>query len=162
MPSLQDGRFVSTALAPIISGLDKITKLAHEPEPFGHYYQAFVDSLLACNRLLVIGYGGRDPHVNAWIEQWKRMHGDDRRAVWITLLTRDAALGAPTEEMNLIWPLGDGRHCDAPDDPERVLAELLSADHRDRSYDFGRLRLISSGFPVDDDTRAAAIEFLRG
>jgi hypothetical protein len=152
MPSLEDGRIVSTAPAPIISGLDKVAKLAHEPEPFGHYYQAFIDSLLGCDRLLVIGYGGRDAHVNAWIEEWQQMHGDGRRAVWISLLTIDEHRGAPSEVMELVWKLADG-HCDSL---------VGSCDACDHSYDLGRLRLISSGFPVNNDTCAAAIKFLLG
>jgi hypothetical protein len=40
------GQIVSAS--PIISGLSKPAKLVNNPEPFGYYYRAFIDSLLAC------------------------------------------------------------------------------------------------------------------
>ena len=47
------------ALSP---GLDKSGSLAYNPRPFGHYFLAAVERSLPLNRLLVVGYGGRDPH----------------------------------------------------------------------------------------------------
>jgi hypothetical protein len=50
------GQIVSAG--PIISSLNKVAKLSHNPEPFGYYYRAFIDAMLGSERLLVIGYGG--------------------------------------------------------------------------------------------------------
>lgn len=65
----------------LISGLDKSGSLAYNPRPFGHYFLAAADALCRCNRLLVVGYGGRDPHLNTWIGENADIHGDRRRAV---------------------------------------------------------------------------------
>jgi len=73
------GQIVSAS--PIISGLSKAAKLVHNPEPFGYYYRAFIDSVLACERLLVVGYGGRDDRINACLEQFCKQHVEKRRIV---------------------------------------------------------------------------------
>ena len=64
------GSIVSAA--PIISGLHKAAKLVQNPVPYGHYFRALMDSLVQTPRLLVVGYGGRDDHVNAWLSQFAR------------------------------------------------------------------------------------------
>ena len=45
-------------IGPIISGLRKADKAAFAP--FGHYYNAFVESVVTEPRLLIIGYGFKD------------------------------------------------------------------------------------------------------
>ena len=64
------GQIVSAS--PIISGLSKAAKLVHNPQPFGYYYRTFIDSVLDSERLLVIGYGARDDHINVWLEQFSK------------------------------------------------------------------------------------------
>jgi hypothetical protein len=63
--------------APIISGLRKSDKL--NSTPYGFYFHTFGDSILQCPRLLVIGYGFNDPHINYWLSQHRTRHADANR-----------------------------------------------------------------------------------
>ena len=49
---------------PLVSGFNKVTKLVHNPMPFGYYYRSLLDELSSNERLLLIGYGARDQHLN--------------------------------------------------------------------------------------------------
>ncbi len=51
--------------------------------PFGYYYNAFVRTLHTCPRLLIGGYGAQDLHVNSWLEDHHRVHGNNKRMVLI-------------------------------------------------------------------------------
>jgi hypothetical protein len=105
------GQIVSAA--PIISGLSKIAKLSYNPEPFGYYYRAFIDSMIENERLLVIGYGARDQHLNTWIDQFRKIHDDKRKIVWICWLP-GALVGEKTPEKDMISHLaglGGERSC---------------------------------------------------
>ncbi|MDA8120069.1 MAG: SIR2 family protein [Gammaproteobacteria bacterium] len=75
----QNGEILSAG--PIISGVNKIAKITATMAPYGYYYQALGNAISSNSRLLIIGYGGADPHVNAWIEQFQYIHGQARRAV---------------------------------------------------------------------------------
>jgi len=67
----------------LISGLDKSGPLIYNPRPFGHYFLGAADAFCKYNRILVVGYGGRDPHLNTWLDEHADIHGDERRAVAI-------------------------------------------------------------------------------
>src|SRR6516164_1906034 len=75
---------VSSLLGRSSPGSIKVAKLAGNPEPYAHYYAAFSESLLESHRVLVIGYGAEDPHVNTWLREFGRAHGARRRIAWIT------------------------------------------------------------------------------
>jgi hypothetical protein len=68
---------------PIISGFGKVAKLANTMRPYGHYHLTAMRALFSTPRLLLIGYGGLDDHLNIWIEEHAAMHGSNRRAVAI-------------------------------------------------------------------------------
>jgi hypothetical protein len=144
------GQIVSAS--PIISGLSKAAKLIHNPEPFGYYYKAFIDSILDCERLLVIGYGARDDHVNVWLNQFLKKHADNRKVVWICKLD-GRSVGEPTMEKSIINSLSapggfvEALHWDNPRSEQTF-------------YNCGALGLVPSGFPVSPETIAKAMEFL--
>lgn len=75
----QHGRILSAG--PIISGVNKAAKITATVVPYGYYYQALADAISTNPRLLIIGYGGSDPHVNSWIAQFPLIHRSSRRAV---------------------------------------------------------------------------------
>ena len=68
---------------PIISGLRKFDKLISTP--YGFYYNAFINALLTCPRLLIIGYGFNDPHINYWLAQHRVVHAEKRRVAVVSL-----------------------------------------------------------------------------
>jgi hypothetical protein len=78
---------------PIISGFGKVAKLANTMRPYGHYHLTAMRALFSTPRLLLIGYGGLDDHLNIWIEEHVAMHGSSRRAV--AILTRSGAEVGP-------------------------------------------------------------------
>lgn len=78
---LDDG-FGLRGVSPIISGLRKSEKL--NLRPYGEYLHSFVQSLSQNAGLLIIGYGGNDPHVNFWIEEYLEIHRQAARVIEIT------------------------------------------------------------------------------
>jgi hypothetical protein len=143
------GQIVSAS--PIISGLSKPAKLVHNPEPFGYYYKAFIDSLLDCERLLVIGYGGRDDHINVWLSQFSKHHAEKRKVVWICKLP-GSDVGEVSAEKEMIKLLSDS-----------AFEEYRNYDDPNNGQKFQRcgvLGLVPSGFPVSSETEAEIMQFL--
>ena len=66
----------------IISGTRKLEQFA--VLPFLSYYQRFTNAILANPRLLIIGYGGGDVHLNTYLSLFREVHREDARVVWIT------------------------------------------------------------------------------
>ena len=142
-----------TSASPIISGLSKVAKLVHNPEPFGYYYRAFIDAVLASERLLVIGYGARDDHINVWLEQFAKSHAEKRKVVWICKLD-GRSVGERTVEKDMINQLaGNGgfRQFVHYDDPKSAQKFQVC----------GALGLVPSGFPVSPETTAEVLQFLK-
>jgi hypothetical protein len=69
-------------IGPMISGRSKADKLFFPPYSF--YWQEFVARLLETPRLLMLGYGGGDAHMNQWLLQWYRLHGSRGRCAVVT------------------------------------------------------------------------------
>jgi hypothetical protein len=139
---------------PLISGLNKAARLALNPVPYGYYYRALIDSLLSTERLLVIGYGAGDEHVNTWLEQFVAKHGQQRRVGWVGMLN-GKMVGEPTLEKNMIILLSqngfeDFRHNNASENPD-VLMECGN-----------NLRLAAAGFPLPTETQSDLVSFLCG
>ncbi len=144
------GQIVS--LGPIISGLNKAARLSLNPMPYGYYYRAFIDSILSCERLLVIGYGGADEHVNTWLEQFCVKHGEKRRVGWIGMLEGRMA-GERTAEKDIICCLSDNRFEDFRHNAEQEgLVRLMECGDM--------LRLGVGGFPLPQDAQSNLIGYL--
>ena len=69
-------------VGPIITGLRKADKTLWAP--YGHYLHYFVEQLFCSSRIVAIGYGGADNHVNQWLLQWLLHHRASARFVAIT------------------------------------------------------------------------------
>lgn len=74
-PRSQGGRSLEGGR--IVSGFNKPDKLI--VEPLASYYGEFGREIVRCPRLLVIGYGFNDLHVNALLGRLNRAHGSSRR-----------------------------------------------------------------------------------
>lgn len=145
------GSIVSAA--PIISGLHKAAKLVQNPVPYGYYFRALMDSLVRTPRLLVVGYGGRDDHVNAWLSQFARIHNAERRVVWISKLAGDT-VGQRLPEKDLL------RELTGPGNWQEYKA-WCGAEDGDFQTHGAWMRLVASGFPPANDSLVnRIIEFL--
>lgn len=148
--SYVSGQIVSAT--PIISGLSKVAKLSHTPEPFGYYYRAFINSMLENDHLLVVGYGGRDEHVNTWIDQFAKIHAGKRKVGWVSLLpAKDAFERNPDKEM--MFTLSGGKF-----EPTRHYHD----EKRQAFHACGFLGLVPSGFPMNANVEQELIDFLLG
>lgn len=67
--------------SPIIAGGGKDRWMTRACVPFGYYYNAFINTVQMCSRVIVAGYGGGDEHVNSWLVEHSRLHGEQRRRV---------------------------------------------------------------------------------
>lgn len=85
---------------PLITGLDKSDKLL--TEPYGSYLRVFAQGLGGCNRLLIIGYGFGDAHINALIGRMGRFHGARRRIALVTRAHPCELRFRTTEETRLL------------------------------------------------------------
>lgn len=72
----QAGR--TTIVGHLITGLQKTDKLI-AAQPYLSYYQAATRALCSSPRVLIIGYGFSDLHINAWLQRLGRLHGDRLR-----------------------------------------------------------------------------------
>lgn len=68
-------------VGPIITGLHKPSKLL--VEPYRTYSEAFSSALFHNSRLLVVGYGFGDPHLNYVLRRMGKWHGQDRRIAYV-------------------------------------------------------------------------------
>ena len=69
-------------IAPIVSGLHKLEKL--NVQPYANYYTAFARAVSDSPRLLIIGYGKGDEHINYWIQEFAQIHNQAARVIEIT------------------------------------------------------------------------------
>lgn len=65
----------------VITGASKPEKLTMPPYNF--YYNWLANELLRSPRLLVVGYGAADPHINVWLAHAAQLHGNEFRSVFI-------------------------------------------------------------------------------
>ncbi len=79
--SLNGGARSPQWAAPIISGYQKERWLRLYAAPLGHYYRAFMDAAVTTPLWLIAGYGGNDQHVNTWVTESRRIHGERARVV---------------------------------------------------------------------------------
>ena len=68
----------------IISGLNKGSKIIHSARPYGYYYRTVMELLPRCRRLLVLGYGWRDLHVNTWVDECVSLQQGALRSAVVT------------------------------------------------------------------------------
>ena len=145
--SIEHGNIMTAG--PIISGFNKVAKLAGNPEPYGHYYAAFTESLLGSNRLLVVGYGGMDSYVNTWLKEWAKTHGNSRRIAWITKIPgEDVGSGRP--DIKLIKDLA------GPDG-------FVDADAYNKGIPFQVQKTIAlecRGFPIEEQSLNSILRHL--
>ena len=139
--------------AGMISGLAKSEKLILPPYNELYHWSAAV--LMNVPRVLAIGYGVGDAHLNVWLAQSAIAHGNQYRLCFVT---RSNNLDAENQQLQGLLSLAAGYRNVA--DLESI-QEMLDFD-RDGYAQFAGLAVLRSGFPRDrDQTRRAAEKIMR-
>lgn len=136
--------------APLISGANKVMKFT--TAPYSYYFSALQQAAQTNDRLLFLGYGFADPHVNNWILETIHHHGEHCvRAVVVDLKPKDAKES---------WRLLDNA----------VFSEVRArlggspvnlSNPQVREFVFaGRLGLSGGGYPIRSDIVDAIVHFL--
>jgi hypothetical protein len=82
-PHAQSGE--ELVIGPLLTGLQKPDKVL-AAEPYATYYRTLGNWLETNSRLLVVGYGFGDAHINSLLSRITSWHGDSRKVVLITHL----------------------------------------------------------------------------
>jgi hypothetical protein len=142
---------VMRSVSPIISGVQKADKLMLTPIPYGYYYQRAVSTLLRSKRLLVIGYGCKDPHINAWIHEAARIHGDDYKIAFVTYVAPDWRGPITSPGIAAIGGFLSAAGQDAAQRWNGWGADVIAV---------GRALVVRSGMPLSDEHIGQVVEFL--
>lgn len=144
-PNYTDG--VIDEASPIISGANKVLKLG--TAPYAYYYSALQAAVQRNSRLLFIGYGFMDPHINLWARETIEHHGEQLARVAIVDYKPpgDAPWRLQTNPTfaELSQRLGTGRL-------DLSKARELITD--------GRIAVSGAGFPPRSDVAGKLIDWL--
>ncbi len=69
-------------IGPIITGLRKLDKLT--AMPYQHYFSSLYSLIYECSKVIIIGYGFNDIHINNWLIRVPHSHGTNRKILVIT------------------------------------------------------------------------------
>ena len=101
---------LANVVSPIVSGLRKLERL--NSQPYSSYLNSLFDSLARSPNLLLIGYGGADPHINHQLTQFFFTNLSRTRVVEVTRAAdpKDSAVGKLTHfPFKQTWEkIGDG------------------------------------------------------
>lgn len=148
-PSYAQSREIADP-GPLISGLRKADKLISHP--YAYFHHALADELVSCQRLLIIGYGGSDFHLNFWIHRLKQYSGPDAR---IAVVTRSSEQ-IPTFDQ----PFANELSYIAGMDINQWLQHQKTPRPTSTSAIAQSLAVFWSGFPLPDDQCESLLEFL--
>lgn len=130
---------------PMISGYQKADKVMLMPVPFGYYYHAAVAELMRSNRVLVLGYSGSDPHINAWLYESARLHGSAFRMAYVTKQEPFSTVVA-SREMEFLFGVSGHGPPTHEDGHVRYIGDSIAAT--------------GLGFPLDETTKNKILEFV--
>jgi hypothetical protein len=135
--------------APIISGANKVMKFT--TPPYSYYFSAFQQAAQRNDRILFLGYGFTDPHVNNWVLEAVQHHGQKQMRVAVVdyrypqstwLLERNSTF------VELTSRLTDG----TLDTEGPMSREFVSS---------GRIGVTVGGYPTRTDIAQKIVAFLK-
>jgi len=147
-----DGQFLIAS--PIIAGRHKGAKMLYNVRPYAYYNATALQEIATADRLLVIGYGWRDDHINAWIDEHIRSHAA-ARVVIVTKRTGKDLFGNTAQERRLLRLAPTDRRRDSIYEPVAGGSEPL-ATHGE----MGHAYLVATGLPLDPEAQAAVLSQL--
>lgn len=139
----------------IISGLGKAGKIAYNARPYGYYQRAISQFVPMSSRLLVLGYGWRDEHVNTWIDELIDLQRDRRCAVVTRRTGADVGDNTSTEYRRLntlagpnVWLSIESRAYAQPDPTYPTF------------FTEGNFAIAPAGFSLDASVESSILNFL--
>lgn len=141
----------------IVSGLRKAGKLAYNARPYGYYFKTAMDFLPKASRLLVLGYGWRDVHLNTWVNEYAALHPERRTAVVTRRLGQEVGNMRSAEYQSLArvagvsaWGKLHGRaYARQPWEPEGSRFKVVE-----------RFGIAPEGFVMTQEDEAALLNFM--
>ncbi len=139
---------------PIIVGGHKSPKLIHNVRPYAYYNATALEEISKADALLIIGYGFRDEHVNAWIDEYLRLRPGGPLA-FITKRTGADVRKANAVERFLMRLCGGLPAYDE-------IYETVDGGHQSTATNgrFGSSYVVTSGVPLDHDTERGVLAYL--
>jgi hypothetical protein len=139
---------------PIISGGHKSPKMMQNARPYAYYNATALEEIAEADSLLIVGYGFRDAHVNAWIDEHMRLHSPPRVAV-VTRRAGKQVGGSDAIERFLIRRTGGASDLDHVYEPVSGGAPPRATHAR-----IGDLYLVTTGLPMEANVRDGLMSFL--
>jgi hypothetical protein len=136
---------------PIISGLQKGARLIYNPRPYGYYHRSIMSLLPRASRLLFLGYGWRDAHLNAWIYEMAKVQPELRAAV-VTRRSRGEVDAGYTSEYSALCVIGGEAWLRAQ---RRAHCEQAQTFFEDR-----RFAIVPHGFILNDGDAGRLVDFM--
>jgi hypothetical protein len=139
---------------PIIAGGHKSPKLLHNVRPYAYYNATALHEIANADALLIIGYGFRDEHVNAWIDEYMRIHPDGPLA-FITKRT-GADIGRSTAVERFLMKLPKGALA------YNWIYEPVNGGQQPAATHgrFGSAYVATGGVPLDSDAERQLLSYL--
>lgn len=149
-----DGQLLMAS--PIIAGGHKSPKLMLNSRPFAYYNGTALEAISKADRLLILGYGFGDAHVNVWIDEYLRIR--ERSNIAIVGYRTGREIGEnlmPTERyLRKLTPQGV--------DDIYVGIEGGAKPFRGSHGSLGSAYFVASGVPIASDAEEALIHYLFG
>lgn len=139
---------------PIIAGGHKSPKLMHNVRPYAYYNATSLEEIANADALLIIGYGFRDEHVNAWVDEYMRVHPNGPLVLITKRTGRDVAQSSPVERFLMKLSRGGTAYDHIY---ESVLGGQPSAATHGR---FGSAYVATAGVPLGDDVQDSIVSYL--
>lgn len=139
---------------PIIAGGHKSPKLMHNVRPYAYYNAASLEEIANADALVIIGYGFRDEHVNAWIDEYMRVHPYGPLVLIAKRTGRHVAQSTPVERF--LMKLSRGRIA-----YDHIYESVPGGQPSTATHGrFGAAYVATAGVPLDDDVQDSIVSYL--
>jgi hypothetical protein len=118
--------------------------------------EQFLDAILTSPRLLLLGYGGSDLHLNSYLAMMREIHGDELRIVWVV---KGNDLRLESNGLRSLCAIFGGLKYQ--DDADAYFRDLELDDEK-VSKNGGAVMVAAAGYPLSESVATRAIDHLRG
>lgn len=144
----------SLPATPFIMGGWKSPKLMHNARPYAYYASTALQQFAAADKLIIVGYGFRDEHVNQWITQWRLQGRNDGLAI-ITLRT-GSDIGRNTQPLEKFLNYSGASSWIR----NSIYEPVGGAEPSATRGIVGRMYLVADGLPINAATQSDVLKYL--